>query len=145
MLIYVWAIEQDELSKREVPTTKQDPDEKELPVGNETGQDVFVPWVLSTPTKSKGTTQAGAVSESNPQNFAQSSPSPEKPVVFNRYYHMFARGELVELVRSAVTGLGLQVGACPEVGGSVRTRGIEIVQDGWERSNYYVELKSWQV
>ena len=143
MLICVWAIKQDELSKRKVPTTKQSLDDTESTVGNEAGQDVFVPWVLSTSAQSKGTTKADAASDLTSQHFAKSSPS-EEPVVFNRYYHMFARGELVELVRSAAKGLRLQVSSRPETG-SVGTRGVEIVQDGWERSNYYVELKNWQV
>lgn len=138
VLIYVWAIEQDELSKRDVPNSKE---AVEHPAGASAGQDVFVPWVLSTPAKSKSVTK-----DSTPQNPSPSSPPSEKPLVFNRYYHMFARGELSELARSGATELGLRVGACPEVGGaSVGTRGVEIVQDGWERSNYYVELKCWRV
>ena len=138
MLIYVWAIEQDEFSKRKVPSTRQGLDDDKESTVNETGQDVFVPWVLSIPTPSKGTT-----SDSISRYLAKTSP-PEEPVILNRYYHMFARGELVELVRSAARGLGLQVCPCPEAG-SIGTRGIEIVQDGWERSNHYVELKTWQV
>ena len=141
MLIYVWAIEQDELSKRKVHTSRHGLDDKELAVGNTTGEDVFVPWVLSTSTKSKGTTEAGITSF--PQHYVRGNSS-EEPMIFNRYYHMFARGELVELVRCAAHELGLQVGPCPEAG-SIGTRGVEIVQNGWERSNYYVELKSWQL
>jgi len=58
--------------------------------------------------------------------------------VFNRYYHMFAKGELVGLVDEAAQDLGLHIGH--KVDGN---RGVEIVQDGWERSNYYVELRLW--
>jgi tRNA (uracil-5-)-methyltransferase TRM9 len=39
ILIYVWAIEQDELSKRSVPVG--------MSTVTATGQDVFVPWVRS--------------------------------------------------------------------------------------------------
>jgi tRNA (uracil-5-)-methyltransferase TRM9 len=117
ILIYVWAIEQDELSKRKVV------DEEEAEK-IENGKDVMVPWVLS-------------------KNLA---PKPvedtERPEVYNRYYHMFANGELASLAEDAAEGLGLRVGA-PTHGQS--GQGVEIVQDGWERSNYYVELRRWSI
>lgn len=59
--------------------------------------------------------------------------------VYHRYYHMFAKGELTRLTCEAAQGMGLVVGP-PEKG----RRGIEIIQDGWERSNYYVELRCWE-
>ncbi|KAJ3755830.1 S-adenosyl-L-methionine-dependent methyltransferase [Lentinula raphanica] len=111
ILIYVWAIEQDELSKREIPTAYTSIDEEEQP-----GRDVFVPWVLS----------------SNSRTEAQ---------IFNRYYHMFAKGELTQLVSTAAKEMGLHVGEKTENAGS--RRGVEIRMDGWERSNYYVELRCW--
>ena len=64
------------------------------------------------------------------------------PRAFNRYYHMFSSGELTSLVHDAAEELGLFVGA--EASGGP-TSGLEIVQDGLERSNYYVELKLWQI
>lgn len=116
MLIYVWAIEQDELSKRKV-VEEQDP----TPT---TGKDVVVPWVLST-QQTKVTEKDGA------------------PRVYNRYYHMFAKGELVGLVHEAARELSLQVE--PKAEGTTKNiSGVEVVQDGWERSNYYVELKLWK-
>ncbi|KAJ7489836.1 S-adenosyl-L-methionine-dependent methyltransferase [Mycena galericulata] len=102
ILIYVWAVRQDEHSKRSIPTDG----------ANETGQDVFVPWVLSD----------------------------DKTQVFNRYYHMFAEGELSALAALAAEELGLVVGAP----GAPSIKGVEIVQEGWERSNHYVELRRWQ-
>ena len=42
VLIYVWAVEQDELSKRHIPIEQT----------ANVGVDVFVPWVLSNKTKS---------------------------------------------------------------------------------------------
>ncbi|KAF4614753.1 hypothetical protein D9613_003253 [Agrocybe pediades] len=122
LLIYVWAIEQDELSKRKVIS------EEEQPSAN--GKDVVVPWVLSKEMQSS------------------SSPSTQKddqPRVYNRYYHMFAKGELAGLVLEAAQELGLQVGAKPNEIGVGNLQGLEIVQDGWERSNYYVELRRWQI
>ncbi|KAJ7273584.1 hypothetical protein B0H12DRAFT_1199938 [Mycena haematopus] len=100
VLIYVWAVRQDELSKRRIPSGSSG-----------TGQDVFVPWVQSDE-------------------------------VFNRYYHMFDDGELARLVTLAAEELGLVVG--PPRADSLNLKGVEIVQDGWERSNHYVELRRWQ-
>ncbi|KAF5324559.1 hypothetical protein D9611_004263 [Ephemerocybe angulata] len=116
ILIYVWAIEQDELSKRKVV------DQDEAVVADEKGKDVMVPWVLSKNLAAKPS--------------EDSSP----PEVFNRYYHMFAKGELGTLAKDAAVALGLSVGdpSAEEVG-----QGVEVVQDGWERSNYYVELRRW--
>jgi len=53
-------------------------------------------------------------------------------------------------VRNAAYDLGLHVGPVAAetvdkgVGTETRSRGLEIVQDGWERSNYYVELRCWE-
>ncbi|KAG6845737.1 hypothetical protein H0H87_005003 [Tephrocybe sp. NHM501043] len=117
ILIYVWAIEQDELSKRKViPDGDAETDGR--------GKDVVVPWVL--------TPQKGAREKTTGQQ------------VFNRYYHMFAKGELSGLVCDAARELGLDVGSS-QATDSHRQRGIEIVQDGWERSNYYVELRCWEL
>jgi len=108
LLIYVWAVEQDHLSKRVLPSQK-----------TAQGQDVFVPWVMP-----------GPASSSSPQ-------------VFNRYYHMFVAGELEELAREAVTALGLICGPPPHH--QQGQHGVEVVQSGWERSNWYIELKRWNV
>jgi len=120
LLVYVWATEQDELSKRKVMADEEPP-----PL---MGKDVVVPWVLS---KELGTR------EKQPSNKSK------EPQIFNRYYHMFAKGELPGLVIEAAKELGLRVGPKPE-SGDENLKGIEIVQDGWERSNYYVELRLWK-
>ncbi|TRM61876.1 S-adenosyl-L-methionine-dependent methyltransferase [Schizophyllum amplum] len=114
VLIYVWAVEQDELSKREVPSEGR----------VDAGVDVFVPWVLQN--KNKGNAADTGAAESK---------------VYNRYYHMFARGELRRLAEQAAESLGLDVGVTD--GSPAGRRGLQIVQDGWERSNYYVELQRW--
>lgn len=113
----MWAIEQDQQSKRVIPRSDE----------TRTGQDVVVPWVLSK------------------SNAAQRPNSPEdtQERVYNRYYHMFAKGELADLVSQAAAGLGLTIGGVVEQPTS--TQGVEIVQDSWERSNYYVELRRWSV
>ncbi|KAF7338403.1 UDP-N-acetylglucosamine transferase subunit ALG13 [Mycena venus] len=106
ILIYVWAVRQDELSKRSIPTDSN---------SNGTGQDVFVPWVLSEDKTQKQ--------------------------VFNRYYHMFDERELAALVTLAAEELGLVVGPPSS---QESHEGVEIVQDGWERSNHYIELRRWR-
>ncbi|KAF8911166.1 hypothetical protein CPB84DRAFT_1842412 [Gymnopilus junonius] len=119
-LIYVWAIEQDELSKRKVVSDNETP--------SFTGKDVIVPWVLSKNLQV-------------PSN--NSSDKNGEPQVYHRYYHMFAQGELSRLVIEAAEELGLQLEHKRRDEGQ-NVRGVEIVQDGWERSNYYVELRLWQ-
>ncbi|TFK27369.1 hypothetical protein FA15DRAFT_679020 [Coprinopsis marcescibilis] len=119
VLIYVWAIEQDELSKRAIPTEEQD-------VGEVQGKDVMVPWVLNT---------AGSPSDGDKKHSE----------VFNRYYHMFANGELSALTMAAARSIGLIVGSKPTSDQTGSSEGVEIVQDGWERSNYYVELRRWKI
>ena len=121
--MYVWAIEQDELSKRKVVSEDETP--------SSTGKDVIVPWVLS-----KDLQVASKPSGSPPPNKGE-------PQVYHRYYHMFAKGELRSLVEEAASELGLQLG--PRSGGEGQSlKGLEIIQDGWERSNYYVEFRLWQ-
>lgn len=141
VLIYVWAIEQDELSKRNVPNEL--PLEEALNEGRRIGQDVFVPWMLSTPKPQNQTNGLSTAATIPPQNTDKEVSAPQ---VFNRYYHMFAKGELAELVQNAAGDLGLSVGAGPTETQRTMTRmkGVEIVRDGWERSNYYVELRCWQ-
>ena len=59
---------------------------------------------------------------------------------------MFAKDELGQLVRLAAQGMGLKVGPPPmnQVEGIDNAEGFEIVANGWERSNYYIELRRWQ-
>jgi tRNA (uracil-5-)-methyltransferase TRM9 len=122
----VWAVEQDDLSKRQIPQ------------GQEAGQDVFVPWVVAQ-GQHKATAQSKLkevqAREENDVELKEEAP------VFNRYYHMFSRGELTSLVHDAARELRLFVGAEASAGAS---SGLEIVQDGWERSNYYVEIRRWK-
>lgn len=144
----MWAIEQDDLSKRHVP----DEFSSENTIAG-AGRDVFVPWVLSTP-KAQGQSKSNTKSERQvdigdpPDNENNKKSQPPQPQIFNRYYHMFAPGELAELVRSAASDMGLYVGPqyLAETQAMLASRGgVEILQDGWERSNYYVELRRWQI
>ncbi|KAI6132086.1 hypothetical protein EDD16DRAFT_1881987 [Pisolithus croceorrhizus] len=107
VLIYVWAVEQDNLSKRSVPISEGD---------GSSGQDVFVPWVMSQQTTTRIKTREPAAETAMDVS------------VYNRYYHMFAKGELTKLVKEAAEGMG---------------SGCDVIRDGWERSNYYIELRRW--
>ncbi|KAI1795809.1 S-adenosyl-L-methionine-dependent methyltransferase [Ganoderma leucocontextum] len=148
-LIYVWAIEQDELSKRSIPTRpSQDGSQSGTFALTGKGRDVFVPWVLSQPTEPKPKTgkQCKKTQATSPEDSESPVVVPETPPqVFNRYYHMFSQGELTELVMEAALDMRLVVGQPPEMDTpGMKIRGLEIVQDGWERSNYYVELRRWE-
>lgn len=140
-IIYVWAIEQDELSKRSIPAGDTDGSDH-YPT---TGEDVFVPWVMSQQQhtakgKFKGDITSSATSKQDVAS-AVSTLAVETPV-YNRYYHMFAKGELKQLTVQAAEELGLIVGP-RETAYTKGCRGVEIIQEGWERSNYYVELRRW--
>ena len=105
---------------------------------------MFVPWVLSNQTQPKERKAKGKHRPEEPEKHADDSTraqtQDETQQTFNRFYHMFARGELTTLVREAAEDMSLKIGCRDE--GCVGS-GIEIVQDGWERSNYYVELRRW--
>ncbi|KAG0705955.1 hypothetical protein DFH29DRAFT_799173 [Suillus ampliporus] len=140
-IIYVWAIEQDELSKRSIPAGDTDGSDH-YPTA---GEDVFVPWVMSQQQhtakgKFKGDITSSATSKQDVAS-AVSTLAVETPV-YNRYYHMFAKGELKQLTVQAAEELGLIVGP-RETAYTKGCRGVEIIQEGWERSNYYVELRRW--
>ncbi|QRV72446.1 methyltransferase domain protein [Ceratobasidium sp. AG-Ba] len=142
-LLYVWAVDQDNLSKRVVPEAETG----KLPIASTSStkaQDVLVPWVMQQPNpKSKC-----KVRREQPQPESEepdaASPVQDPPTVFKRYYHLFVAGELTELVVAAATELGLTVGGKPSGDNVVKgQRGVEICSEGWERSNYYVELIRW--
>ncbi|KAI0374965.1 S-adenosyl-L-methionine-dependent methyltransferase [Pilatotrama ljubarskyi] len=149
-LIYVWAIEQDELSKRSIPGTSgsasPEPEGQKNSTGK--GQDVFVPWVLAQPAEPKSKTRRRGKEDDRREMGARDGTPPTAPRVYDRYYHMFAKGELNDLVVEAAGELELQVGepnaeSEQSKSGEAGVYGVQIVQDGWERSNYYVELRRW--
>jgi len=130
----VWAIEQDELSKRVIPR-------QGLARGN-AGQDVLVPWVLTTQKAGRQGLRAPKRNDTSVVEAPVEVKSAEEhSKVFNRYYHMFSEGELYELTTTAAQGLGLAVGSESDVSDD---QGVEIVQCGWERSNYYIEIRRWR-
>ncbi|KIK59810.1 hypothetical protein GYMLUDRAFT_97515 [Collybiopsis luxurians FD-317 M1] len=141
ILIYVWAIEQDELSKREIPLTNTQAQQSRH---DQDGKDVFVPWVLASSTS----TSSNMKDNTRTQTLEIAKGGTEQQV-FNRYYHMFAKGELRRLVEDAAEEMGLFVGldhwtnTPKQKESDKKARGIDFIQDSWERSNYYVELRCW--
>lgn len=148
ILVYVWAIEQDKLSKRAIPTHQsRDPTDTMA-----RGQDVFVPWMLtdSKPqykadkgTSGKSETQPGTAS----QQVEEGAFEKPKQARYDRYYHMFAEGELLDLACEAAREMGLKVGPRSlefDNNPKANVQGAEVMQSGWERSNYYVEMRRWE-
>ncbi|KAG8798660.1 tRNA methyltransferase, has a role in tRNA modification [Serendipita sp. 399] len=124
ILIYVWAAEQDNASKRSIPSSANN-SSSEQP-SQPMGVDVLVPWVYNGGLQS------------------QSSTSDGKPPVYKRYYHMFADGELRQLVEEAAQNLDMVIGATDAYTDRRPLRGITVVQEGWEKSNHYIELRLWE-
>lgn len=156
MLLYVWAVEQDELSKRIIPDSEAS---SSSPAASGTkAQDVLVPWVKTpAPATAKSPAPlpapASTISTTTP---AVNTSLSQTPQVFQRYYHMFAAGELGDLAQRAASEVGLFVGSEADVEPSSPSEankgedeleivyGMEIVADGWERSNYYLEARFWR-
>lgn len=144
LLICVWAVEQEVGSKRCIPclAAAGDLDDDIVRPTDKTdgralvkAQDVFVPWVrtLQKPTVTTVSIEDAAIYAAN-----------DSPAVFQRYYHMFARGELKTLVYEAAEALGLAVdGGDADCQADKGGRGLRIVSEGWERSNWYLELQRW--
>ncbi|KAG8906343.1 tRNA methyltransferase, has a role in tRNA modification, partial [Tulasnella sp. 417] len=130
IMIYVWAVEQDDLSKRVLPSADD-------AAAREPGKDVLVPWVLADQQKAKS---ASPASQTPP---ASKTEEKEEHKVYDRYYHFFQSWELKDLVMEAAKEMGLHVGPLEAALPGSISRGIEIVKDGWERSNLYVELRMW--
>ncbi|KAG6333957.1 hypothetical protein ID866_5125 [Astraeus odoratus] len=131
ILIYVWAIEQDHLSKRNIPVYE----------GGDglDGKDVFVPWVMAQQTSTRNQEKKCQLRE---QDGSWDEEHAAQIPVYNRYYHMFAIGELTKLAQEAAREMGLVVS--PPITDRSNELGCEIARDGWERSNYYVELRRWK-
>ncbi|KAM7218830.1 hypothetical protein V8F06_005844 [Rhypophila decipiens] len=110
VLVYVWALEQG--------GSRRGWDE-----GGE--QDLLVPWVMKQsqaqqPKKAKsdgGGNGGGSKEDTNTTRFTESGPDPDPSTVFNRYYHLYRKGELEEDVLA--------------VGGVV-------VKSGYDRDNWWV-------
>ncbi|KAF8607990.1 hypothetical protein BDV93DRAFT_487981 [Ceratobasidium sp. AG-I] len=145
-LLYVWAVEQDGLSKRVVPdTVSGEPSSSKA-------QDVLVPWIMQQQQQPKpksksrrGRPKPDSTQTQDPTDSSAPTPTPEQPSapVFQRYYHLFVAGELTKLATTAAEQLGLTVGPKPSEGSG--QQGVQISDEGWERSNLYIELTRWSL
>lgn len=112
-LIFVWAFEENKSVRRHKLTILD---------GNE--QDVLVPWSLSEfPSAKKEEPETKRVktcsydkNSSSPCDKSDSTDT-DKSTEFQRYYHLFKKGELDELVK--------------EAGGT-------ILENGYDRDNWYI-------
>ena len=140
-MIYVWAYEQGENSKRKMGTAagaEGSADEKV--------QDVLVPWVLTPkPVKKEKVIKPRRV-RGEPVVEQEAAPVPvetvpvEGPKVFHRYYHLFVKGELGDNVRQAGRDGGYEVVEAEDgeaVGKDIKW--LRIVGEGWEADNWWLE------
>ncbi|KLO18633.1 S-adenosyl-L-methionine-dependent methyltransferase [Schizopora paradoxa] len=146
-LIYVWATRQDELSKRSIPRASP-PAHDELPykVPRSIGKDVFVPWKL-TPGAPRGDSKYHQ-NVNGKDEISSTASQQTRRTDFDRYYHMFDEGELRLLVKEAAADLGIgeRAKANETLSGTAKSGTfLEFVQDDWERSNFYIELRLWTI
>lgn len=107
-LIFVWAFEENKSVKRH----------KKLKIIDGNEQDVLVPWNMnefSGSVKEPETKRPKSTAEEDPEDQEES---------FQRYYHLFKKGELDELV--------LEAG------------GVEILESGYDRDNWYIKFQKEQ-
>ena len=115
-LIFVWAFEENKSVRRHKLTVLE---------GNE--QDVLVPWSMSEfPVKKeefKGKVkeeEEEELKEEEEEKESQSKRVKMDESAFQRYYHLFKKGELDELVK--------------EAGGT-------ILESGYDRDNWYIKFQ----
>ena len=150
ILIYVWAIEQDELSKRSIPSAAPSSQDESLSSDSfSIGKDVFVPWKLTSGTlhgNSEYPRRRLEMSSGADSTIDENSPthSRTRRTDFDRYYHMFDEGELRVLVKEAAAELGIDEWSGTDqtlLGSGTSGTFLEIMQDNWERSNFFIELR----
>ena len=143
-LIYVWAYEQGEGSRRSMGTAKsittgetRNSSSKETErerVEEEKVQDVLVPWVLQHPPSS---------STSRRTDHEVDADCVETKV-YHRYYHLFTEGELRDLVCDAAREEDLVVidsSGQPVIGPLHEKRWLRVRDEGWEADNWWLEAE----
>jgi len=145
ILIFVWAHEQGEKSRRKwangtllpapelpsssSPTSAPEPDPAHSQDYSKV-QDVLVPWVMNNHSSSCSSDDKAS----------------EKPHTYNRYYHLFREGELIQLVQRAAESLGLAFkprgsDSLEPAASSLQNHSCLIKQHGWEADNWWVEVE----
>lgn len=157
-MIYVWAYEQSSGSKRRMGATAGPPDS--VPSGTNQGervQDVLVPWVLqppkssalSTSGKDAGERDAPGVEVSDAGKGKGETKTESESQVLHRYYHLFVKGELRDLVFSAAEEEGykllpFEIAGDEREGTSQSSPGtgqkwLRVKAEGWEADNWWIE------
>lgn len=102
-------------------------------------QDVLVPWVLKPNSKPipKSTIAGQIKTNEQPE---------EEETVYHRYYHLFVKDELRDLVCAAAQEEGYRVirsPSSPGVGGEGKGEGqwMRIRGEGWEADNWWIEAE----
>ena len=94
-----------------------------------------MPWVLTEDGEAK-------LQSLDEKEQGQGNVSKGKRRIYNRYYHMFEKGELRELVIEAAEELDISVAESRQIIDKAVTRTtLDIIKDDWERSNYYLEFR----
>jgi tRNA (uracil-5-)-methyltransferase TRM9 len=168
-LIYVWAFEQGENSKRKMgilaPTEEMG--------GVQKGQDVMVPWVVPIKQEKKvkevkvkrkkrveggtddmisateikdTTTITTRMNETTLHNDTsrtepKEATAAQQAQVFHRYYHLYMKGELRESVLLAASEMGFCIKDDNEKqpAGDKGTKWLRIAEEGYEKDNWYLE------
>lgn len=139
-MIYVWAYEQGENSKRKMGTAADGPGQENTKV-----QDVLVPWVLTPKPAKKEKVPKPRRARGEPvvEDEVTAMPEPvpvEEAKVFHRYYHLFVKGELGDNVRQAGRDEGYEIVRVDEGGAVERNiKWLRIVGEGWEADNWWLE------
>jgi tRNA (uracil-5-)-methyltransferase TRM9 len=116
-IVYVWAFEQSENSKRKMGSAAVEGSGD----GMTAEQDVLVPWVLQSQTQ--------------PSHENQNT----QPRVYHRYYHLFKQGELRELVLDAAREERLMINNDDDNVSGQGGKWLRIVGEGYEKDNWWLE------
>ncbi|KAG0141405.1 hypothetical protein CROQUDRAFT_9153, partial [Cronartium quercuum f. sp. fusiforme G11] len=123
LLIFVWAFEQGEQSRRKLEKgtllpAQHLPNSNLIQTSDVQMQDVLVPWVTNKQSKDSSSTES---------------------ITYNRFYHLFHQGELIDLVHEAATSIGL---INLEQGEIMNDKGsYKILKHGWEADNWWVDVE----
>lgn len=106
-------------------------------------QDVLVPWVLKSKSKTKTNSEVAAPEEGE-----------QEETVYHRYYHLFVKDELRELVCSAAESEGYRIldppapadgqGSASEPKSGTAKQGgrwMRVKGEGWEADNWWIEAE----
>ena len=131
-MIYVWAYEQGPSSKRKMGATAEaaflgsSKSTESSESGTSTSpsdakvQDVLVPWAYQPPQADK-------------------SLPPLEKTVYNRYYHLFVKGELRDLVEHAAKGEGFSLREGEAESSLDDAKWMRISGEGYEMDNWWLE------